>query len=69
MTIGRRRVPKVGSDRLGRCDADGRTDAAGAERAGSFHGEFSKASVGSVAGYDIQGSVTMTIASAGADLQ
>ncbi len=38
---------------------------AGAERAGSFHGVFTETTAGSEAGYDIHGSVKMTIGSAG----
>lgn len=41
------------------------TASAGAERAGSFHGVFTETSAGSSAGYDIHGSVKMTIGSAG----
>ncbi|CAN5830125.1 hypothetical protein BH24ACT5_BH24ACT5_03340 [soil metagenome] len=38
---------------------------AGAERASSFHGVFGETPAGSAAGYDIHGSVKMTISSAG----
>ena len=38
---------------------------AGAGRAGSFHGVFTETPAGSAAGYDIHGSVKMTIGSAG----
>ena len=38
---------------------------AGAETTGSFHGVFTETSAGSAAGYDIHGSVAMTIGSAG----
>ena len=41
------------------------TASAGAERAGSFHGVFNETAAGSAAGYDIHGSVKMTIGSAG----
>ena len=41
------------------------TASAGAERAGSFHGVFTETSAGSAAGYDIHGSVKMTIDPAG----
>jgi hypothetical protein len=41
------------------------TASAGAERAGSFHGVFIETTAGSAAGYDIHGSVEMTIGSAG----
>ncbi len=41
------------------------TASAGAERAGSFHGVFTETPAGLAVGYDIHGSVKMTIGSAG----
>lgn len=41
------------------------TASADAERADSFHGVFTEMSAGAAAGYDIHGSVAMTIGSAG----
>ena len=41
------------------------TASAGAERASSFHGVFTETPAGSAAGYDIHGSVKMTIDPAG----
>jgi hypothetical protein len=41
------------------------TAVAGAERVGSFHGVFTETPAGSAAGYDIHGSVKMTIGSSG----
>ena len=41
------------------------TATAGAERGSSFHGVFTETAVGSAAGYDIHGSVKLTIGSAG----